>query len=74
MILPLFPNAQLATKVPGVSPSCRYELMHKPDLPVLKIASRMAVPKKSLSRGQNSTQWEVLVDGKALRPSGMSLV
>ena len=38
--LPLFLNAATVTKVLGVS------LMHEPDFPVLKIGSRMVVPKE----------------------------
>ena len=44
--LPLFLNAELVAKVLGVSPSSGYELMHEPDFPVLKIGSRMVVPKE----------------------------
>ena len=44
--LPLFLNAATVAKVLGVSPSSGYELMHEPDFPVLKIGSRMVVPKE----------------------------
>ena len=44
--LPLFLNAATVAKVLGVSPSSGYELMHEPGLPVLKIVSRMVVPKE----------------------------
>ena len=44
--LPLFLNAATAAKVLGVSPSSGYELMHEPDFPVLKVGSRMVVPKE----------------------------
>lgn len=44
--LPLFLNAKLVAKVLGVSPSSGYELMHEPEFPVLKIGSRMVVPKE----------------------------
>ena len=33
-------------KVLGVSPSSGYELMHQPDFPVLRVGSRMVVPKE----------------------------
>ena len=33
-------------KVPGLSPSSGYELMHQPDFPVLRVGSRMVVPKE----------------------------
>lgn len=44
--LPLFLNAAMVAKVLGVSPSSGYELIHEPDFPVLKIGSRMVVPKE----------------------------
>ena len=44
--LPLFLNAELVAKVRGVSPSSGYELMHEADFPVLKVGSRMVVPKE----------------------------
>ncbi len=44
--LPLFLNAELVAKVLGVSPSSGYELMHEAGFPVLKIGSRMMVPKE----------------------------
>lgn len=44
--LPLFLNAETMAKVLGVSPSSGYELMHEADFPVLKIGSRMVVPKE----------------------------
>ena len=44
--LPLFLNAELVAKVLGVSPSSGYELMHEANFPVLKVGSRMVVPKE----------------------------
>ncbi len=44
--LPLFLNAELVSKVLGVSPSSGYELMHESGFPVLKIGSRMVVPRE----------------------------
>ena len=44
--LPLFLNAKLVAEVLGVSPSSGYELMHEPGFPVLKVGSRMVVPKE----------------------------
>jgi len=44
--LPLFLNAELVAKVLGVSLSSGYELMHEPGFPVLKVGSRMVVPKE----------------------------
>ncbi len=43
--LPLFLNAELVSKVLGVSPSSGYELMHQKDFPALKIGNRIVVPK-----------------------------
>ncbi len=43
--LPLFLNADTVARVLGVSPSTGYELMHEKDFPVLKVGSRMVVPK-----------------------------
>jgi len=44
--LPLFLNAELVAKVLGVSPSSGYELMHEAGFPMLRIGSRMVVPKE----------------------------
>ena len=33
-------------KAPGTSPSSGYELMHQPGFPVLRVGSRMVVPKE----------------------------
>lgn len=44
--LPLFLNAEMVARVLGVSPSSGYELMHESGFPVLKIGSRMVVPKE----------------------------
>ena len=43
--LPLFLNSELVAKVPGVSSSSGYELMHQPGFPVLRVGSRIVVPK-----------------------------
>lgn len=48
--LPLFLNAATVAKVLGVSSSSGYELMHKPGFPVLKVGSRMVVPKEKFIR------------------------
>ena len=45
--LPLFLNATTVAKVLGISSSSGYELMHEPGFPVLKIGSRMVVPKEN---------------------------
>ena len=47
--LPLFLNAAMVAKVLGISPSSGYELMHEPDFPVLKIGSRLVVPKEKFA-------------------------
>ena len=44
--LPLFLNGKLVAKVLGVSVSSAYELMHKDGFPMLKVGSRMVVPKE----------------------------
>ena len=44
--LPLFLNAKMVVKVLGISPTSGYELMHNSSFPVLKIGSRMVVPKE----------------------------
>ena len=44
--LPLFLNAETVAKLLGISPSSCYELMHEKGFPVLKIGSRMVVPKE----------------------------
>ena len=44
--LPLFLNSELVAKVLGVWLSSGYELMHQPGFPVLRVGSRMAVPKE----------------------------
>ena len=48
--LPLFLNAKMVAQVLGVSPSSGYELMHEPVFPVLKVGSRMVVPKEQFIR------------------------
>lgn len=48
--LPLFLNAEMVAKVLGVSPSSGYELMHQQGFPVLKVGSRMVVPKEKFMR------------------------
>ena len=44
--LPLFLNAAVVAKALGVAPSSAYELMHETDFPVLKVGSRIVVPKE----------------------------
>ena len=48
--LPLFLNANTVAQVLGVSPSSGYELMHEPGFPVLRVGSRMVVPKEQFIR------------------------
>ena len=48
--LPLFLNSELVANVLGVSPSSGYELMHQPDFLVLRVGSRMVVPKEQFIR------------------------
>ena len=44
--LPLFLNAAMVVKVLGIAPSSSYELLHEADFPVLKVGSRIVVPKE----------------------------
>ena len=44
--LPLFLNEETVAKVLGISISSTYELMHDPGFPILKVGSRMVVPKE----------------------------
>lgn len=55
--LPLFLNASLVSQVLGVSPSSGYELMHTSGFPVLRVGSRMVVPKEKFIQWveQNTT-------------------
>lgn len=57
--LPLFLNASLVAQMLGVSSSTAYELMHTPDFPVLRVDSRMVVPKEKF------TQWVDVQSGGA---------
>lgn len=51
--LPLFLNSEIVAKILGIAPSSAYELMHEPDFPVLKIGSRMVVPKEQFIQWVN---------------------
>ena len=51
--LPLFLNSETVAKVLGVSPSSGYELMHEPGFPVLRIGSKMVVPKEQFIQWVN---------------------
>ena len=44
--LPLFLNVNLVAQVLGVSISTAYEVMHEPGFPVLRVGSRIVVPKE----------------------------
>ena len=44
----LFLNAATAAKLLGVSISSMYELMHEKGFPVLRIGSRLVIPKEKL--------------------------
>lgn len=48
--LPLFLNASLVAQVLGVSPSTAYELMHELCFPVLRVGSRIVVPKEKFAQ------------------------
>ena len=43
--LPLFLNAETAAALLGVSISSMYELMHEKGFPVLRVGSRLVIPK-----------------------------
>ena len=43
--LPLFLNAELISKVLGVSLASAYELMHDKEFPAVHVGSRIVVPK-----------------------------
>ena len=43
--LPLFLNAEIISEVFGIAIASAYELMHEKDFPVIKIGSRLVVPK-----------------------------
>ena len=44
--LPLFLNTDTVAKVLGVSISSANEMMHDPGFPILKVGSRLVVPKE----------------------------
>ena len=44
--LPLFLNAKMVAQVLGISMAGNYELLHQKDFPVVKIGSRLVVPKE----------------------------
>ena len=44
--LPLFLNAKIVAQVLGISLAGTYELLHREDFPVVKIGSRLVVPKE----------------------------
>ena len=46
--LPLFLNAKMVAQVLGISMAGTYELLHQKDFPVVKIGSRLVVPKEKL--------------------------
>ena len=44
--LPMYLNAKMVAQVLGVSVASGYELMRQPGFPVLRVGSRMVVPKE----------------------------
>ena len=46
--LPLFLNSETAAALLGVSISSMYELMHEKGFPVLRVGSRLVIPKDKL--------------------------
>ena len=49
--LPLFLDADTVAKVLGVAISSAYELMHDPGFPIMKVGSRLVVPKEKFITG-----------------------
>ena len=47
---PLLLNSEVVARGLGVSPSSGYELMHEDGFPVLRVGSRMVVPKDAFIR------------------------
>ena len=48
--LPLFLNAELISKVLGVSLASAYELMHDKEFPAVHVGSRIVVPKEQFQQ------------------------
>jgi len=48
--LPLFLNAELISKVLGVSLASAYELMHDKEFPAVHVGSRIVVPKNQFQQ------------------------
>ena len=48
--LPLFLNAELISKVLGVSLASAYELMHDKEFPAVNVGSRIVVPKEQFQK------------------------
>lgn len=51
--LPLFFNAELISKVLGISSTTVYELMHREDFPSIKIGNRLIVSKEKFIEWAN---------------------
>ena len=76
--LPLFLNTATVAKLLGVSQSSCYELMHEPGFPVLKIGSRMVVPKEQFTRWGMSIRevedkiqkWQLFLSAQWALPAG----
>ena len=66
--LPLFLNATTVAQVLGISAASSYELMHEKDFPVLKVGSRMVVPKEKFIAWVAGGHRRVLPDQP--RPTG----
>ena len=74
--LPLFLNAETVAKVLDVSPSSGYELMHESGFPVLKIGSRMVVPKEKFIQWveQNTVGGTQLRGGTQHQSAGLAVI
>lgn len=51
--LPLFFNAELVSKVLGISSTTVYDLMHREDFPSIKIGNRLIVSKEKFIEWAN---------------------
>ena len=52
--MPLFLNAEMVAKALGVATCTAHELLHKKDVPALKIGKRLLVPKEKFRQWVDS--------------------
>ena len=62
--LPLFLNAEIVSKLLGISSTTIYELMHQKDFPVLRVGNRMIVSKEKfmewVKRNSGGNHWNII--------------